>query len=167
MSSSAKGLILGLALVAISIVTYVLMPNFEDQQKYGWISYILIAGGVAWAAYHYAKQMDGNVTFSGAFSHGFKTAAVMTIIMILYTVLAMTILFPEMKDKGLEVARTQMEKDGKLSDTQIDDALAMSAKYFLPFAIAGIMIVYLIIGAIGSLIGAAIAKKNPNPTPFQ
>jgi hypothetical protein len=26
---------------------------------------------------------------------------------------------------------------------------------------------YLIIGAISSLIGAAIAKKNPNPTPFE
>ena len=101
------------------------------------------------------------------FSHGFKTTAVFTIILVVYTALAFTVIFPELKDKMLEVTRAQMEKDGKLSSAEIDRALSMSSKFFLPFAIAGLLIFSLILGAIGSLIGAAVAKKNPNPTPFQ
>jgi hypothetical protein len=67
----------------------------------------------------------------------------------------------------MEVARTQMESDGKLSEAQIDQAIGMTQKFFIPFAIGGVVIGYLILGAIGSLIGAAIAKKNPQPANFQ
>jgi NADH:ubiquinone oxidoreductase subunit 6 (subunit J) len=167
MSPAMKGLLLGLVMIVISVVTYVFVPNFEDQRKYSWISYLLIAAGIFWACYSFSEQMNGNVTFGSVFNHGFKTTAVLAIIMIAYSVLAMTIIFPEMKEKGMEMARQQMEKDGKLTDSQIDQAIEMTTKYFLPFAIAGILVMYLIIGAIGSLIGAAIVKKNPNPTPFQ
>jgi len=167
MSSTTKGLIIGLVLVTLSLVTYFLISDISKQQSYGWISYILIIGGAMWACFSYAKDMNGDVTFGNVFSHGFKTTAVFTIIVLLYTLLATTVLFPEMKDKILEAARTQMEKDGKLSETQIEQAITMTSKFFLPFAIGGVIIGYLLLCCIGSPIGAAIAKKNPNPQPFQ
>jgi hypothetical protein len=42
----------------------------------------------------------------------------------------------------------------------------MMEKYFIPFAIGGALFMYLLIGVIASLIGAAIAKKNPEVSPF-
>jgi hypothetical protein len=167
MSSTTKGLIIGLVLVVLSLATYFLITDISKQQSYGWISYILIIGGAIWACLSYAKDMNGDVTFGNVFSHGFKTTAVFTIIVLLYTILATTVLFPEMKDKVLEAARTQMEKDNQLNETQIDQAISMTSKFFVPFAIGGVIIGYLLLGAIGSLIGAAIAKKNPKPVPFQ
>ncbi len=60
-----------------------------------------------------------------------------------------------------------MEKGGTLSESDMEKGLEMTKKFFLPFAIGGSLVVYLILGTIGSLIGAAISKKNPNPTPFE
>jgi hypothetical protein len=39
----------------------------------------------------------------------------------------------------------------------------MTRKYFVPFAIGGSIIGTAFIGLIGSLLGAAFAKKNANP----
>jgi hypothetical protein len=43
----------------------------------------------------------------------------------------------------------------------IEQGIAMTKKLFLPFAIAGAIFGTGFLGAIGSLIGAAVAKKNP------
>lgn len=167
MTSTNKGLIIGLILVVLSVATSLFVTDMEKQQSYAWISYLIMIGCTVWACISYARDMDGNVTFGNVFSHGFKTTSVFTIILVLYTALSLTVIFPEMKDKMLELSRAQMEKDGKLSSADIDRALSMTSKFFVPFAIAGMLIFSLIIGAIGSLIGAAVAKKNPAPTPFQ
>jgi hypothetical protein len=44
----------------------------------------------------------------------------------------------------------------------MDKAIEISRKFFTTFLIAGTLVGYLIFGAIASLIGAAITKKNPN-----
>jgi hypothetical protein len=167
MSSTTKGIILALIQIVLSVIMQLLITDFAKMQQFSWISYIIIIGGLIWAALSYSKEMNANVTFGNLFAHGFKTTAVMTILVLAYTILSVTILFPEMKDKAMEVARTQMESDGKLSEAQIDQAIGMTQKFFIPFAIGGVVIGYLILGAIGSLIGAAIAKKNPQPANFQ
>ncbi len=162
-----KGLILSLILIAISVVTYVAIPDMEKQQKFGWINYVIIIGGLIWACITYSKDMNHNVTFGNVFAHGFKVTAIFTCITLVYTILAATLIFPEMKDKALEVARKQMESNDQLNEASIDQALEMTQKFFFPFLIAGVVVGSLIIGCIGSLIGAAIAKKNPHPTPFE
>jgi hypothetical protein len=65
-----------------------------------------------------------------------------------------------MKDMAVEEARKQMEAKGTLSQANIDTALEMTRKFFMPFALIGVVIGTLIIGAIGSLLGAAFTKKN-------
>lgn len=162
-----KGVLLALVLIAISVVTYITINDMEQQQKFGWISYGLIILGLIWACWTFSDDMNANVTFGDVFAHGFKTAAVMTSIVLIYTILAVTVLFPDMKDKAIEVAMKQMEEQGQLSETQIEQAISMTDKFFLPFAIGGVLIGYLLIGAVAALIGAAVVKKNPNPTPFE
>lgn len=167
MTPAIKGLILGLILIVISVVMTLVVTDFSKMQKYAWISYLIIVGGLVWAGFSYAHEMNGNVTFGNVFAHGFKATAVLTIIMVVYTAISVTIIFPEIKDKVIETARAQMEAKGELSESQIDQALSMTQKFFLPFAIGGALVSYLFLGAIGSLIGAALSKKNPNPQPFQ
>lgn len=167
MTPATKGLIIGLVLIAVSVVMQLLISDMEKMQKLNWVSFLLIIVGIVWACFSYGKEMNGNVTFGNVFAHGFKTSAVLTIIMLAYTILSLTVLFPEMKEKAIELARTQMEAKGELSEAQIDQAVSMTEKFFMPFAIGGVLIAYLVMGAIASLIGAAIAKKNPNPQPFQ
>jgi hypothetical protein len=161
------GIILSLILVAISVVIYVAIPDMKEQQNFRWVSTIVLMCSLVFACYNHAKEKFGNVTFGNVFAFGFKTTAIITCFMVIFSALSVTVLFPEMKDKGMEIARQQMEEQGKMTETQIDQAIDFSSKFFFPLVIGTTLIGTIIAGAIASLIGAAIAKKNPNPTPFE
>ena len=162
MSHITKGLIIALIGIVIGVAGY--LGGLEQQSWFRWLSTIITCAGIIWGCVYYANQLDGRVTFGNIFAHGFKISVVITLITIVYLVLAMTVLFPEMKDKALETARQEMEKGGKMSEEQIEQGIEMTKKFFMPFVLGAVLFGTLIAGAIASLIGAAIAKKKPiNP----
>jgi amino acid transporter len=137
----------------------------KQAQNLGYISYLVLFIGVIWSCINYGNQMNNSVTFGNVFAHGFKTSAVVTVISIIFTVIFFLI-FPEIKDKVFEVAREEMDKQPQLTDDQRDMVIETTKKFFFPIAIGSILLMYLIIGLIASLIGAAMTKKNP-PSPFE
>ena len=153
-----KGLIISLIIIVFGVAIY--FAGQSMNQGLGSLQYLLLIGGIVWACISYAKQMNGNVTFGNVFAHGFKTTSVVTVITIIYTVIALKFLFPDMMDMALDKTREELAK-GNMSEEQSEKAIEMTTKFFLPFAIGGILIVFLIVGCIASLIGAAVAKKNP------
>ena len=159
-----KGLILSLITITYGIALY--LTDLWQNKSLGYISYIVIIGGIIWSCIHYAKQMDGNVTFGNVFAYGFKVTATLIVLTVVFTFLEMKVIFPEMIDKILEMTAKEMEKNKNLTDAQAKTALDMTAKFILPFMIGGIILMYGIIGAIASAIGAGVAKKNPHATPF-
>lgn len=162
---ASKGLIISLALIVFAIITVVLKQ--ESNAALSAIPMLILLAGTAWSAMQYSKQMDGNVTFGNLFSHGFKTGALVAGIMGLWIAVSLSFIFPEALDRMLEMTREQLVKDGKMSTDEIDTTLATYKKGAPVFATISTVILYLIIGAIGSLIGAAISKKNQAPHPFQ
>lgn len=162
MSHIIKGVVIALIGIVLNVIGY--MAKLDQESWFRWISTIITCGGVIWACISYANQMDGRVSFGNVFAHGFKTSVVIALISVIYFVLAITVLFPEMKDKALDIARQKMEEGGKMSDEQINQGLEMTKKFFTPITIGAILLGTLIFGAIASLIGAAVAKKKPvNP----
>jgi H+/Cl- antiporter ClcA len=162
MSHKTKGLLIALIIIVIGIAGY--FGGFAYQNWFGWLSYCVLIIAVIWGCVYYAQQLDGRVSFGNIFVHGFKMSIVITLILLLYTVIAVTLLFPEMKEKGMEIARQRLEEQGKMTSEQIDQALGMVKNFFWPITIGTIILGNLIFGCIGSLIGAAVAKKKPiNP----
>lgn len=159
-----KGLILALIIIVFSVIMYI--TGQMTNKSLGYIQYLVIIGGLVWACLSFSKEMDGNVTFGNVFAHGFKTTAAMTVLVVIYTVLSVKLIFPDMIDIAISGARTEMEKQGKLTADQVEQGIEMTRKFFMPFMIGGTIISYAIIGALGSLLGAAFAKKNPQPNPF-
>ena len=118
---------------------------------------------IIFACIHYANQKQGYVTFGNVFGHGFKITAVITVILLAYTLLAMTVLFPEMKDKIFAMQEAKMEEQGMDSE-KIEQGMKFMKNNFMLFMIIFLIFGILIIGCIASLIGAAAAKKKPvNP----
>jgi hypothetical protein len=134
--------------------------NLYTTQWLNWLSYAILIGGIIYGNILFANQNDNNVSLGNIFAHGFKTTAVVIVITVLYTVLSLFI-FPDMVDKIIEISRTAMAKNPQMTDDMIEQGIAMTKKLFLPFAIAGAIFFTGFFGAIGSLIGAAVAKKNP------
>ena len=158
-TTTTKGLVIGLIMIVIAIVIY--FSNIDMNGPSKWISNIVFIAGIIWSVYNYGKQIDYNATFGNYFAHGFKVSAVVTCLMIVYLVIFI-IVFPEFKDKAMEQARAKMQEGGKMSSEQIDQAVAMTRKFFMAFAIGGTLIGLLIFGALSAVIGAAITKKQPN-----
>ncbi len=153
-----KGAILGGISILFSVIIYVF--NLYTTQWLSFLSYAIFIGGIIYGNILFANQNENNVTFGNIFAHGFKTTAVVIVITVLYTVLSLFI-FPDMVDKIIEISRTEMVKNPKLTDEMIEQGITMTKKLFLPFAIAGAIFGTGFLGAFGSLIGAAVAKKNP------
>lgn len=156
-----KGLILSAISIAFSIIVYIF--NLYEMSALSFVNYIILIGGLTYGAILYSNQNDHNVTFGNLFAHGFKTTAVIIVITSLYTVLAFKLFFPDMLDKVLEISRKKMIENPKMTDEMIEQAMSMTKKFFIPFAIGGTIIGTGFLGAIGAAIGAAVAKKKPNP----
>ena len=159
MSPAVKGLMISLVLILIGVTFSILKQ--DTNQSLAFIPLAVMLLGIIWACVSYSNQMGNNVTFGNVFSHGFKASALVAGIMGLFVVLSLTVLFPEALDRGMEMQREAMEKKG-MSESDIDQYMTMGRKMAVPMGTAISVVLYIVVGAISALIGAAIAKKNPN-----
>jgi hypothetical protein len=157
--TTTKGLVIGLILIILALATY--FANIQANGSVQWISYAVFLGGIIWSIYSYGKQVNHNSTFGNYFAHGFKVAALVTVIMIIYVAIFIA-LFPDFKEKALDQAKIAMREKNNMTEEQMTQALEMTRKFFLVFLIGGTLVGYLILGALAALIGAAITKKQPD-----
>ncbi len=153
-------------LIAAVLIVYSIALNFLGQstnQSLGMISYLIMIVGIIVFVRMHGDAMNNELSFGDLFAYGFKTTSVLTIIFIGFLII-FNLIFPDIKEQAFEMARQQMEESGNLSDDKIDQALEIGKKFFWIGIVGGTLIFFVILGAIGSLIGAAITKKNPvNP----
>jgi len=164
-SPATKGIFISLILIVYSLVTYFTGQTLNDNLK--WLGTAIFFVAIIMSCISYAKQLNGNLTFGNDFAHGFKTAAAVTAIMCLYTIIFFMVIAPDMKGKILDVARQKMIEQKNLTGDQIDQGVALVSKLFYIVTVGSIILIYLLCGVIAALIGAAVAKKNPDYIPEQ
>lgn len=157
------GIIISLILIVLTLVLY--FTNLYTQQWSQYIGFVIFLGGIIWAVRNHGKELDYTATFGNLFGFGFKTAAVITCIMILYTILSGYI-FPDIKEKIIANATEQALAKPGVDEEQVRKGMEMFANNYNLFIIMGILFWYLAIGAISSLVGAALTKKTPKPAKF-
>jgi len=157
--TTVKGFIIGLIMIVISIIASFM--ELQSNSYFQWLGYGIFLVGVILSISQYGKQINYNSTFGNYFAHGFKVSALVTLMMIVFLVVFMTV-FPEFKDKAMEEAKKGMAEKN-MSEDQVEQALNMTKKFFMVFLIGGALLGYLLFGAIASVIGAAITKKDPHP----
>ena len=160
-SHIVKGAILGGISILFSIIIYVF--NLYTTQWLSWLSYAILIGGIIYGNVLFANQNGNKVRFGNIFAHGFKTSAVVIVITVFYTVLAVKLIFPEFIDITLNISRKRIETSPNVPKDAVQKNLDFMREYFLPFAIGMTVIILGFFGLISSLIGAAVAKKNTNP----
>lgn len=158
------GLLIAGIVIVLSMVT-MLFTKSASNPGGGLFNYIIIIGGLIFFVNLYGKSNNYQLGFGDLFSYGFKATAVYTILFIGFLVL-FAVVFPDFKATQMEVARTAMESQKGVTEEQAEKGMEMMDKYFWAFAIGGTTMMFVIIGAIGSLIGAAVTKKRPH-NPFE
>ncbi len=157
-SPAIKGIMISLVLIVFSLVLEFM--NQSQNKALGSIGMLFFAVGIIWGCILYAKQLNANVTFGNVFADGFKTSAAVTAIMVVFVIISVKILFPETVDKAMEIAQKQMAAKN-LPEDQMEAGISITRKFFTSIVVGGTLFAYLAIGAIASLIGAGVAKKNP------
>jgi hypothetical protein len=158
MTHARAGLLISAAVIIASIIP--MLGGGTAQAGSGLITYAILLGGLVVVINLYGRAKKGNVTFSELFSYGFKTTAVYTVIFVGFLIL-FSIVVPDFKTTALAATRKQMEAGADVRQQQVTESLNALDKYFWVFAIGGTTLFFVIIGAVGSLLGAAITKKNP------
>jgi len=159
LSSLSGGLLIFLLMVVYTLIINI--GGLQGNTKLSWISWLIVIVGIAMIVVKYGKDMDNNVTFGNLFAYGFKTIAITTIFFIAFSVL-FYVIFPEYKQQLLDIARENaMQKGTPDTREQVEKGMEIFQRFFWVGIIAGILISFAILGVIGSLIGAAIAKKEP------
>ena len=152
-------------LLLLLLVIYTLIINFGGLQantSLSWISYFIIVGGIFIFVIKYGKDSQHRLTFGSLFAYGFKTTAFLIIFYLAFTVL-FYLLFPEYKNHLLEVMKQNTLKNATPENrADLEKGVEIFSKFFWPSIMGGILITFAILGAIGSLIGAASSKKEPN-----
>ena len=164
MSPAIKGFIISLLLIAFSVASFVF--GFFQNKALGMVPLAIMVGGIIWTGVSYSNQMNANVSFGNVFGHSFKAAALIAALCGLWLAASLTFLFPDAFNTMMAAQRSQMEAND-MSPEEIDKLLNGGKNGMIAFAVILSVILYLVIGAVASLIAAAVAKKNPNPTPFQ
>lgn len=154
-----KGIVLALVLIVLSLVGHLL--NIDLESWFGWISIAIFIIAIVVSVNIYGKQMNNNVTFGNLFSHGFKVTAVAICITFIYTLLSVYIIFPDSIDRIMQKGVEKAIQEGKMTSDQAQQNSAMMKKIITITILAGALFINALIGAIGSLLGAAITKKVP------
>jgi hypothetical protein len=162
-SNLMAGLVLAAILIIYSLVLY--FAGLELNTALSLATYVLLIAGLIIYIRLYGKSKAGQVVFGQLFGYGFRTTLVITSLFIVFLIV-LNLIFPEMKQKVLDMARQRLEAMGRYSEDQIDQAIEINRKGYLVFQLLGTIFGFMIAGALASLIGAAITKKTP-VSPFQ
>lgn len=155
-----KGCAIAIAYIVLNtIVTFAKIKNVQWTDFAAW--FIIIAGSVL-SIHLFSKQTNEDKVFGNLFSHGFKTTAVATCLIFIYVLLMIYIINPNMITERVADIISEAKKSHPIADDNAMKEFAANAEKITKLMmIAGTIMGTLLLGIIGSLIGAvAISKGN-------
>ena len=152
------GLLTGLVSIIVSFATN--MAHLE-QTPLKWLSSIALIAGIVLAQREFKQRDGGFMSYGQGIGVGVTVSAVAGVLSSIFTYVYMTMIDPEFITRIMDKARADMEARGGVSDAQIDQAMAMSAKFTsAPVLTIFALIGSVIIGLLISLLTSAIIKNT-------
>jgi hypothetical protein len=164
-SSTTHGLYYGLTTGAVLIVFSLLLfiTNLYLNKWLSTVGYAILLGGMIWGTMEYRKKyLNGFMSYGQAFGLGFKIGLFAGILGAIYMFFFAQFINPGFTQELLDQTREQMmERSGDMSEEQMEQAIAISAKFMSPPMMAvWSLLYYIVFGAIASLITAIFLKKE-------
>lgn len=153
------GLIIALAVLFVSVIL-AFINGANAGAGVGWMGMAVLIIGLVFFVQQYGKAVDHQAGFGDYFNYGFKATTMVVLLNVLY-LLVLAIAVPDIKHNVLEATRLELERQRNLGEADRAKAMELTGKYFW-LALVGITVFLLaLVGAVGSLIGAALTKKLP------
>lgn len=165
-TTRSAGIRYGLILAVISIAYFLVLSFAGLAGKGGMWSYLGIIPSIiviVLAQKYFKDNGDGFMDFGQGFGVGFWTILISSIISNIFTYIYVKFVDTGFAQAILDNSREQMEAGGNMTDSQIDQAMEMTAKFTSPEMIVAFGLFFgLLIGCIVVLVITLFTqKKNP------
>ena len=155
------GLILGLVMIAIAVVTYVTGMALELNQWPQYLYYIIFPITVIYAISQYKKSNGNLLRLGEAIKIGVLIGVVSAIVYTIYGLIFNYIIDPEFMDLMKEATRDKMLENPNMTEEMVDQSMSMVEKFMNPLMGSAFWIALsAFFGLIYSLIGGLIMKKE-------
>lgn len=145
------------------IVSFVLNITGLEQSPAKWLTTVVLIVGIVFAHKFFKQQNEGFMSYAQGLGIGSVTSGIVGILSALYSYIHVNFIDPDFPTHILDKARSDMEAKGNLSDAQIEQGLAWTAKFLNgPLMLVVVLIGALFLGFLASLLISAITK-NPRP----
>jgi hypothetical protein len=155
------GLLTGLVSIIISFGIYAL--ELEQNSVVRFLTMAVLVGGIVLAMRSFKEQNAGFMGYGQGLSVGMVVSGIVGLLSGAFIYLYTSAVDPSVLTRMTDKARADLEAKGTMSDAQIDQAMAWSAKFTTgPFMLVFSLLFTLFLGLLISLIVAAFVK-NPKP----
>ncbi|MEZ4777755.1 MAG: DUF4199 domain-containing protein [Flavobacteriaceae bacterium] len=162
------GLLLGLASIALSVVTYVMGVHLERPWWASVLGILIMVVLIVYGLKAFKKDSGGFLSLGEAIKVGLAISVIAGIIGAIYNYVFVTVIEPDFVAQMMEVTREQMiEQNPNMTEEQMKMGLSMAEKFMSPGIMAAMAIIFtLFLGFIISLISGLIMKQN-RPESYQ
>ncbi len=155
------GLILGLVMIAIAVVTYVTGMALEGTQWPQWLYYIIFPVTVTYAISQYKKSNGNLLRLGEAIKIGVLIGVISAIVYVIYGLIFNYIIDPEFMDLMKESVRDKMLENPNMTEERVDQSMSIAEKFMDPIVGSAFWIaISAFFGLIYSLIGGLVMKKE-------
>ena len=155
------GLILGVVMILISIITYVTGLALEGAQWPNWIYYIIFPIIVIYAISQYKKHNANLLSLGEAIKVGLTIAVVSALVNIIYGLIFNYVIDPEFMGQMADVIRDKMLENPGMTEELVDQQMKFVEIFMNPLLGSAMFIgLSMIFGLIYSLIAGLIMKKE-------
>ncbi|MAL61207.1 MAG: DUF4199 domain-containing protein [Flavobacteriaceae bacterium] len=156
------GLLLGLASIALSVVTYVMGVHLERPWWASVIGIIIMAALIVYGLKAFKQDNEGFLSLGEAIKVGLAISVIAGILGAVYNYVFVTVIEPDFVAQMMEITREQMiEQNPTMTEEQMEMGLSITEKFMSPGIMSAMAIIFtLFLGFIISLISGLIMKQN-------
>ena len=157
------GVILGVLMIAIGVVTYVTGMALEGQQWPNIIYYIAFPVVIMYAISQYKKANANTLGIGDAIKVGLSIAVISAIVYLIYGLLFNYVIDPEFMGQMMEVQRDKLLENPNMTPEAVEQSMKMMEMMFNPFIGSAFWVAMsAFFGLIYSLIGGLVMKTKSN-----
>lgn len=158
------GLLLGIVSVVFGVILYVTDGYMDQNWVHSLIGFIILIGGIVFGIKAYKTANGGFLTLGEGLKVGIGIALIGGLISVIWTLLLMQVIEPDMMEKMAEISREKMQEQyPDFTQEQLDQSAAMAEKFSSPFIISAFSLLFnLFFGFIFSLVASLVMQKKTN-----
>lgn len=158
------GALLALLSIALMSLSFVLDAHIDRPWWLSLVQFLISVVVIIMGISVFRKEQQGFLTLGEALKTGVAISLVAGIITILFNYIFINYIDPDFTAKALALQREQMEQQGKMTSEQIDEYMAMSAKFMSFWLMSAFTILFTVFfGFIISMVAGLFMRRDKPP----